>query len=259
MPYKQFYKSAQTSEFWETHWNTSQMDYNLPKDNTILTIVRKYVGEGIIIEAGCGIGQFVKMISEEGKNILGIDFATKTLCGNKSMFSNLQFIAGDVLKLPLKKNSVGTYVSLGVVEHFEEGPEKALQEAHRVLKKQGIIICSVPYHNSFRKIIWKFLPPNKEASAPFYQYYFTKKEFRRILENTGFKLINIDYYGVRKTLTDLIPRYKKTINEHVPVTNHKHTNFTARKIISKIISTITRTKLVKNLTAHMILFVARPK
>lgn len=257
--YKQFYKSAQRSVFWETHWNTSQVDYNLPKDNTILATVRKHAGNGTIVEAGCGMGQFVKMISEEGKNILGLDFATKTLCGNKSMFPNLRFIAGDVLKLPLKRNSVETYVSLGVVEHFEEGPEKALQEAYNALKKEGSLICSVPYHNLFRKVIWKFLPPKKEKSAPFYQYYFTKREFKKILERTGFETIEVDYYGVRKTITDLVPKYKKMMNRQVPTINYEHYHCSIRYLVSKTISKITRTKVMKNFMSHMILFVAKPK
>lgn len=257
--YKQFYKSAQTSEFWEQHWTTSQIDFNLPKDNLILSIVRKYAKEGIILEAGCGLGQFVKLIADEGKKIIGLDFATKTLFVNQKKFPELKFISGDITRIPFKKNSIVTYVSLGVVEHFEEGPEKALENAHEVLSENGILICSVPYHNLFRKIIWKFLPPPRDDSASFYQYYFTKKEFIRILEKKGFEIIAVDYYGVRKTLTDLMPKYKKTINEHVPTTSVKQQKFSTKLTLLNFIKTITRMSIVKNLTAHMIIVIAKPK
>ena len=38
---------------------------------------------------------------------------------------------------------------MGVIEHFEEGPQIALNEAYRVLKVNGTLIVAVPYQNVY--------------------------------------------------------------------------------------------------------------
>jgi SAM-dependent methyltransferase len=59
---------------------------------------------------------------------------------------------GDVECLNYPDNYFDIYFSGGVIEHFEEGPLRVLQEAHRVLKPDGILILTVPYINLSRKI-----------------------------------------------------------------------------------------------------------
>lgn len=67
---------------------------------------------------------------------------------------NLFFKKGSILELPFKDNSIETLSSLCVVEHIglgrygdpidPFGSEKAIAELKRVLKKDGIILFSVP-------------------------------------------------------------------------------------------------------------------
>ena len=66
----------------------------------------------------------------------------------------LNFIKGDILNLPFKDNSIESLSCLCVVEHIglgrygDEidpfGSEKAVTELKRVMKKDGVILFSVP-------------------------------------------------------------------------------------------------------------------
>ena len=58
-------------------------------------------------------------------------------------------IQGDILDLKYPDAHFDAYISQGVIEHFEEGPQQALNEAWRVLKPDGLAFITVPYLNWF--------------------------------------------------------------------------------------------------------------
>ena len=60
---------------------------------------------------------------------------------------------GDILDIRYPDSSFEAYISMGVVEHFEDGPVPALKEAYRVLKPNGLIFVSTPTVNVIRKLI----------------------------------------------------------------------------------------------------------
>lgn len=65
-----------------------------------------------------------------------------------NMFPSLPVSQGNVLDLYYESGSISAYISMGVVEHFEEEPEESLAEAFRVLEPVGVEIISVPMNNS---------------------------------------------------------------------------------------------------------------
>ena len=81
------------------------------------------------------------------------------------------------------------YFSLGVFEHFEAGLGPSIDEARRVLKKGGLLIISVPFHNlwhTFRKDAFKY-----SKDMRFYQWRFTISELRAELSSCGFDVLEI--------------------------------------------------------------------
>lgn len=105
----------------------------------------------------------------------------------------LDIQAGDVKALDFPSSSVGCYLSLGVVEHFVEGPETALAEAGRVLRPDGVALISVPYLNRARQLyLYHISSVEKEIreELSFYQYYFSNQEFTSLLKAAGLKVID---------------------------------------------------------------------
>ncbi len=88
----------------------------------------------------------------------------------------------------LKDKSIDAYISLGIVEHFQEGPHDALKEAMRVLKDNGVLIVSVPQAFHWRKLNAYPEDTPLPDDASFYQYAFSSEEFRTILRNSGFQV-----------------------------------------------------------------------
>jgi len=113
-------------------------------------------------------------------------FAAKTVAAAKSVLPDLPIEKGDICSLDLDDESIDGYISQGVVEHFQDGPHDALNEAKRVLKKGGILIVSVPHASNWRRESAHPEGTPLPDNASFYQYAFTSDDFSVILKSSGF-------------------------------------------------------------------------
>ena len=154
------------------------LDY-LPKDAPIL-------------EAGCGLGAWVIYLAGKGYDIVGIDHDEKVVSRLKEWRPSLNVSRGDIRKLPYEDSSLGAVISLGVMEHFEEGCGDAMRETHRVLRPGGLLFFTVPMENLFRKVfahpmrslylVWR---KSRGDSIHFAEYRFSRSEVETLLRDNG--------------------------------------------------------------------------
>lgn len=170
----------------------------LPKDDNIL-------------EAGCGLGAWVVFLREKGYRISGIDNDKKVIERLRHWDPALDVSCGTIDRLAYADCSLGSYISLGVVEHFEEGAQRPLKEAFRVLKPGGILILTVPYNNFFRKTVSHFLRDLyllwyrlRGYQAHFAEYRYDEDEVIKMVEEAGFEIIETgmdDFSSRTRSLT----------------------------------------------------------
>ncbi len=103
-----------------------------------------------ILDAGCGDGFYLHLLSELGKfKLTGIDFDKNALASAKNNLSGITGITifhGSVMDLPFKSNSFNKVILTEVAEHLPDDL-KGLKEIYRVLKPGGILVVTVPNHN----------------------------------------------------------------------------------------------------------------
>lgn len=203
-----FYIPKKEDSNWADYWKRTDMAENLRNCETdgLLPILVKFLPkDGKILEAGCGLGKWVVFLRKKGYDISGIDSYPEVVKQARKFDKDLPITVDNVAKLSLKDNSLDGYLSFGVVEHFEEGPQKPLREALRVLKKGGIAIIETPCDNPFRilgRLIVKIKTPARifvetlnlrpKRVLPeqyFYEYHYTKNELINYVQEAGFKIL----------------------------------------------------------------------
>lgn len=191
---------GQDVEYWNKFWHglTPESEIKMWDYYGGRPYILKYVPRfGKIIEAGCGLGRYVYYLSQFGIDIEGIDFEKNTVdrliqFNNKNKL-NAKFRVGDVTKLPYDNESLSGYVSLGVIEHFIEGPDLALKEAYRVLRPGGMAVITTPNLSfSVRYLKMKLLAKSLikriakiQKKDTFVQYWYTTRKLKNFIENAG--------------------------------------------------------------------------
>lgn len=208
-----YYTTTADSTYWDELWlsrlNSKTFD-NARKGklaffyrNNFLKYLPK---EGLIIEAGCGTGHLAFTLQTLNYNIDGVEWAEKTVETVKNIDPTIPIRTGDVCNLDAPDEYYAAYISIGVVEHEQQGPQVFLEEAYRVLTPGGIMIITVPFFNTLRRLKRKLGCYQREFNpANFYQYLFTQEDFSAILKKQGFEIVEVDYYSGITTLLDEIP------------------------------------------------------
>jgi SAM-dependent methyltransferase len=207
---------GQGPEFWDRNWNRFEIDVtNVPVDvdRRLVRHIGRYLNADMrILEGGCGDCKYVRYFSGLGLRVVGVDFAEETVRTAKLRWPHLDIRLGDIGALAFPANEFDAYYSGGVIEHFENGVESQLCEAHRVVKPGGYLFVVVPYLNLARALsstvkgahykadldgrsAW--LEPNLSgfsvAVPPcgyhFHEYIFSTREMRTILARHQFEIL----------------------------------------------------------------------
>jgi len=210
--------------FWEHAWSDGSYDDALKfcEIDPLRPLLQRYAKLGCrMLEGGCGRGQYVVYYTARGCRVVGLDFARDALARLRARQPDLPLCVGDVSALPFRKDSFDVYYSGGVVEHFEEGPEVALQEARRVLRPNGVLLVSVPYLSPLRRVLSGVYRKDRRfvetlrsdhhnGPRRFYQYAFTRQEFEGILRQNGFRIEFVQGYAILWGLSEF-PGFSKLL------------------------------------------------
>lgn len=167
----------------------------------------------IVVEAGCGVGAWVAYLAKNGiRRVVGLDNFPPALKELKQHAPVGQVVIdGDVRKLPFADGSIDACISLGVVEHFQDGPMPLILEMFRVLRPGGYVFLTIPSYNLFRRLFihplraafLKLKSSLRKCQLYFVEYRFTRGEFTKIVRACGFELVSVrtdEYEGNKLAL-----------------------------------------------------------
>ena len=116
--------------------------------------------KGTLLDLGCGNGRNSVFFEKKGFNVLGIDFAQSAVkvCKKfaESKNSNANFVSGDILKYPFKKNYFDVVIDAGCLHHIRK--QYWQKYKNNLLKSKMIILVNQNYLlPDFNKVLRKML------------------------------------------------------------------------------------------------------
>lgn len=115
----------------------------------IIEEINPKIGESIV-DLGCGTGYYLFLLSNLPVRVklTGFDNDQKALEEAKIFLEdkNINFVLGDLHKMPFKDKSFDKAVASEVLEHVENDTQ-VLKEVYRILKPSGVLVISAPSIN----------------------------------------------------------------------------------------------------------------
>lgn len=163
-----------------------------------------------VLEIGCGIGAFAKILYERGFNVKATDISEFIINKAKKNLPNIDFQVFDIEENIKTKNKYHYIFAFEVLEHLRN-PVKALENCFKMLKKGGTLVFSTPY-------------PTKETLAdPFHINVNFPKFWLSEGEKIGFKSVEVKY----ASFIPFLYRFHSFFSRGFPVhTNLRYINST---------------------------------
>ena len=123
-----------------------------------MEMIRQWGGEelrGIVLENGCGVGEYLERLSHEAKLAVGMDIEFSRLLDAKKKNAHLVCAAGE--DLPFKKGQFDAMLSNEVIEHVQDDHICA-EEMARTLSIGGVVMIFCPnrgYPFETHGVYWK--------------------------------------------------------------------------------------------------------
>jgi len=137
-----------------------------------------------ILDVGCGRGDLVVEFSKLGVEIYGIDILEKSITRSFREEIKDKVCIADAERLPFKQGSFDLVIAHHVIEHLHN-PELFIREAHRVLRKGGVVFCITTIPPFGMTKLYRILGLQREPThvSLHSRFFWTK-----IFEENGFKL-----------------------------------------------------------------------
>ena len=190
-----------TRHSWKKIWDDASIEVELEAvqyeraQETINAYLPYLAKEDLHLEAGSGLSAVVITLRGMGYRAQGLDYAINALLVSRRHDPGLPLAAGDVHHLPYRDNCFGSYLSFGVLEHFEHGMRPALAEAYRVLKPGGVLVLTIPYPNLVHRAVqWKrrLAGAGQLTDDSFYESAYTRRQLIEAVSRAGFRVARVE-------------------------------------------------------------------
>tara|TARA_B100001123_G_C15337834_1_gene1033568 strand:+ start:4612 stop:5481 length:870 start_codon:yes stop_codon:yes gene_type:complete len=170
----------------------------IKKSKTQILDALNYIESGPLLDVGCSLGYTLHAAEELGLESVGIDIAPFALEARRKQNYHVKF--GSLNEMPFKDGEFGIITMKHVLEHTSD-PRSALHEAHRVLRKGGVLFIAIPNANYYKAAInpksSRFYHPDCPGGTEHFIYY-TSDTLTRLLEDVGYSIPKVNFHFFHK-------------------------------------------------------------
>ncbi len=154
-----------------------------------------------LLNIGCSDGIFERRLQKKFKRLVGMDINPADIGAAKmNAPKNAEFTVADAQNLPFKNSEFDVALCSEVLEHVGDDL-RALKEMHRVLKKGGRAVLTVPQRNypftydPINAVLERLTGKHLQLGVWGYgdERVYTEKELKSLLEKAGFKIKKMEF------------------------------------------------------------------
>lgn len=142
---------------------------------------------GFLLDIGCATGNFLKIAKAQGWNIAGIEKSSNAAKIAKELLGNDNIHLTDLLTTNFN-HQFHTVTAWALIEHVLN-PLAYLKKMNDLLIEGGLLAISTPNTHSISRLVkkkkWRYFIP------PHHLFYFNPKSIKKVLNLTGFEIIQI--------------------------------------------------------------------
>lgn len=157
-----------------------------------LDTIEKYSNRGKLLDVGCGLGFFLKLASERGWKVNGVEIS-KLAADFVKKRHKLPVFNGTLAQANFKKGYFDAITLFDVIEHIPD-PKSMLLQANELLKPNGLLAVTTPNIGSLSARIlgtrWEEVKRVRE-----HIYFFSEKTLKSMLRSAGYKVIKTESAG----------------------------------------------------------------
>lgn len=167
-----------------------------------LATFKKYLPHGKVLEIGAGGGRDAQELIKLGYDYVGIDVAEKLLAEAQKLNPTATFIHQSIYDLDFPLNSFDGFWTSATLLHIPKSRIKeALKKIHAVIKPRGIGFISIKQGKGER--VEQDEPQLPGDRRRLFAYY-SQSEFKKILEDNGYQIIESHVKPISERTTWLI-------------------------------------------------------
>jgi SAM-dependent methyltransferase len=145
-------------------------------------MLRRFGEHGrVAVDVGCGSGRNLQLLSPYAECVIGLDHSLTAL--ELAASRGRPTACADGQAIPLASSSVDLLSSLDVLEHLDED-QRALEEFHRVLRPDGLLLLTVPAY----RFLW-----SEHDEALMHRRRYVASELHMKLTRAGFRVLKRSY------------------------------------------------------------------
>ena len=114
-----------------------------------------------VADLGCGSGVFTNVLHQRGYKSTGLDLSPKLIGIARAKYPAVEFLEGDVERLPFESGSLDGVLLSGIVHHLPDC-SRCAAEVFRVLRPRGRFVAFDP--NRMNPFMWLY----RDRASPFY-------------------------------------------------------------------------------------------
>lgn len=182
-------------------WSTAEQPHSCEYISTPVLLQMKKLKVGRVADLGSGNGRLCADMSEQGIQSVGIEYDADGVAIAKSAYPQIPFynfgVQSDPAELLADEARFDAVVSTEVIEHLFS-PQLLPMYASKILKDNGYLIVSTPYHGYLKNLFLSVLNKWDSHFTSLWHgghiKFWSRRTLTTLLEQNGFSVI--DFKGV---------------------------------------------------------------